>query len=56
MATCATSFNVPIHPSRKYEIEDRHKPSVPDNAKVGNPLKMTRGSRSSSLSLGSFMD
>ena len=31
--TFSTSFKVPMHPSGKYEVEDRHKPSVPNNVK-----------------------
>ena len=32
-ATSATIFKIPIHPNRKYEVEVRHKPYVPDNVK-----------------------
>ena len=33
LATYVFVFNIPMHPNRKYEVEDRHRPSVPDNVK-----------------------
>jgi len=33
LATSAVAFKAPIHPSSKYEVEVRHRPSVPNNIK-----------------------
>ena len=33
LATSATAFKIPLHQSSKYEVEVRHRPSVPDNIK-----------------------
>ena len=33
LATYAIVFKIPIYPNRKYEIEVKHKPSVPNNVK-----------------------
>ena len=33
LATSATVFKVPLHPSGKYKVEVRHRPSVPDKVK-----------------------
>ena len=33
MATLVEAFKVPMHPIRKYDIELRHRPFVPDNVK-----------------------
>jgi hypothetical protein len=33
LATLALVFKIPIFPSKKYEIEFKHRPSVPDNIK-----------------------
>jgi len=33
LATSAAVFKIPIHPNRRYEIEVKHRPSIPDNVK-----------------------
>ena len=33
LATSAVVFKVPMHPSGKYEVEVKHRPSIPDNVK-----------------------
>jgi hypothetical protein len=33
LATPASIFKIPIHPNKKYEVEVRHRPVVPDNVK-----------------------
>jgi hypothetical protein len=33
LATSASVFKIPIFPNKKYEIEDKHRPAVPDNIK-----------------------
>jgi hypothetical protein len=33
LATSANIFKIPIHPNKKYEVEVRHRPTVPDNVK-----------------------
>ena len=33
MAVATSPFKIPIHPNRKYEIEVKYKPAVPDNIK-----------------------
>jgi hypothetical protein len=33
LATSTSVFKIPIHPNKKYEIEVKHRPSVPDNIK-----------------------
>lgn len=33
LAVAASLFKIPIHPNRKYEIEVKHRPAVPDNVK-----------------------
>ena len=33
LATSAPIFKTPLHPNGKYEIEDRHRPSIPNNVK-----------------------
>ena len=39
LATFATYFKVPIHPVGRYEIEVRHKSSIPDNVKIWQAFK-----------------
>jgi len=31
LATAASNFKIPLEPGRKYEVEVRHRPSVPNN-------------------------
>jgi len=31
LATAASNFKIPLEPRRKYEVEVRHRPFVPDN-------------------------
>ena len=33
LATLASVFEILIHPNKKYEIEVKHKPTIPDNVK-----------------------
>jgi hypothetical protein len=33
LATSASVFKIPIFPSRGYEVEVKHRPTVPDNIK-----------------------
>jgi len=33
LATLASIFKIPIFPNKKYEIEVKHRPTVPDNIK-----------------------
>jgi hypothetical protein len=33
LATTTYVFKIPIYPNRKYEIEVKHRPSIPDNIK-----------------------
>lgn len=39
METLASVFNIPIYPNRKYEIEFKHKPIVPDIVKYWQVFK-----------------
>ena len=32
-ATAASTFSIPIHPNKKYIIEVKHRPAIPDNVK-----------------------
>ena len=33
LAVATSTFKIPIHPNKKYEIEVKHRPAIPDNVK-----------------------
>jgi len=33
LATLASTCKIPFHPNRKYDVEVKHRPAVPDNVR-----------------------
>ena len=39
LVTSTSIFEIPIFTNKKYDIEVKHRPAVPDNIKIGKCLK-----------------
>jgi len=56
LTTSTMVFKIPIHPNRKYEVEVKHRPSIPDNVKKWQVFEDDRQIQSFLHLMGDFED